>query len=139
MKNNWQYLFPVIKFKFSSEHLNFGKLIFATGFPRGSYGKESACNVGDPGLTPGSGRSPGEGHGYPHQYSCLENSMDRGDWEVTVHKIPKSWIWLRDYTVSLWYCNFLILKYYSGDIVVRFTSVTFCNCLVNLSTFERST
>ena len=40
--------------------------------------KESACNAGDLGLTPGSGRSPGEGHGNPLQYSCLENSMDRG-------------------------------------------------------------
>ena len=42
-----------------------------------SDGKESACNVGDPGSVPGSGKSPGEGNGYPLQYSCLENSMDR--------------------------------------------------------------
>ena len=42
--------------------------------------KESACNTGDPGLIPGSGRSPGEGNGYPLQYSCLENSVDRGAW-----------------------------------------------------------
>ena len=42
----------------------------------GSDGKESACNVGDPGSTPGLGRSPGEGNGNPLQYSCLENSMD---------------------------------------------------------------
>ena len=48
------------------------------GFPGGSDGKESACNVGDPGLIPWLGRSPGEGNGYPLQYSCLENSMDRG-------------------------------------------------------------
>ena len=43
-------------------------------FPSGSDGKESACNVEDPGLIPGSGRSLGEGHSYPFQYSCLENS-----------------------------------------------------------------
>ena len=49
-------------------------------FPCGSDGKESACNVGDPGLIPGSGRPPGGGNGYPFQYSCLENSMDRGTW-----------------------------------------------------------
>ena len=49
-----------------------------TDFPDGSYGKESACNVGDPGLILESGRSPGEGNGNPPQYSCLENSMDRG-------------------------------------------------------------
>ena len=48
------------------------------GFPGGSAGKESACSVGDPGATPGLGRSPGEGNGNPLQYSCLENPMDRG-------------------------------------------------------------
>ena len=46
------------------------------GFPDSSVGKESACNAGDLGLIPGLGRSPGEGIGYPLQYSCLENSMD---------------------------------------------------------------
>ena len=51
----------------------------------GSDGKESACNAGDPGLIPGSGRSPEEGNVYSFQYSCLENSMDRGDWWATVH------------------------------------------------------
>ena len=48
------------------------------GFPHGSVGKESACNAGDQGSIPGSGRSPGEGNGNPLQYSCLENPMDRG-------------------------------------------------------------
>ena len=47
-------------------------------FPGGSAGKESTCNTGEPGSIPGSGRSPGEGHGNPLQYSCLENSMGRG-------------------------------------------------------------
>ena len=50
------------------------------GFPHSSVGKESACNVGDPGSIPGLGRSPGEGSGTPLQYSCLENPMDRGAW-----------------------------------------------------------
>ena len=54
-------------------------------FPGGSDGKESACHAGDLGLIPGLGRSPGEGNGYPFQYSCLENSMDRGAWRATVH------------------------------------------------------
>ena len=49
----------------------------------GSDSKESACNAGDPGSIPGSGRSPGVGNGNPLQYSCLENSMDRGDWWAT--------------------------------------------------------
>ena len=57
------------------------------GFPDGSDGKDSACNVGDLGSVPGLGRSPGEGNGYPLQYSCLENSMDREAWQVTVHEV----------------------------------------------------
>ena len=60
------------------------------GFPGGSEGKESACNAGDLVLVPVVGRSPGEGNGYPLQYSCLENSMDRGAWWVTVHGVAKS-------------------------------------------------
>ena len=66
------------------------------GFPGGSDGKESACNEGDPGSIPGLGRSPGEGNGYPLQYSCLENSMDRGAWWATVHGVTKSWRRLSD-------------------------------------------
>ena len=56
------------------------------GFPCGSAGKESACNVGDLGSIPGLGRSPGEGKGYPLQYSGLENSMD-----CIVCGVAKSW------------------------------------------------
>ena len=53
-------------------------------------GKESAHSVEDPGLIPGSGRLPGERDGYPLQYSCLENPMDRGAWQATVHGVPES-------------------------------------------------
>ena len=53
------------------------------GFPHSSVGQESACNAGDPGSIPGSGRSPGEGNVNPLQYSCLENPMDRGAWQAT--------------------------------------------------------
>ena len=60
------------------------------GFPGGSDGKESACNVGDVGSIPGSGRSLGEGNGNPHQYSCQENPMDREAWRATVHWVAKS-------------------------------------------------
>ena len=68
------------------------------GFPGGSEGKASACNVGDLGSIPGSGRSPGEGNGNLLQYSCLENSMDWGAWEATVHGVVKSWTQLNDFT-----------------------------------------
>ena len=53
-------------------------------------GKESTCQARDAGLIPVSGRSPGGGHGSPHQYSCLENSMDRGTWWATVHGVAES-------------------------------------------------
>jgi len=59
-------------------------------FPGGSDGKESACNVGDPGLIPGSGRFPGEVKGNPLLYSCLENSIDRGVWQAKIHGVAKS-------------------------------------------------
>ena len=58
--------------------------------PWASDSKESACNAGDPGSIPWPGRSSGEGHGNPLQYSCLDNLMDRGAWWATVHKLQKS-------------------------------------------------
>ena len=54
------------------------------GLPGVSDGKQSACSAEDPGSIPGSGGSPGEGNGNPFQYSCLENSMDRGAWIAIV-------------------------------------------------------
>ena len=57
---------------------------------------ESAYNAGDPGLIPRSGRSPGEGNGNPLQYSCLENSRERGAWGAIVHRVAKSQIQLSD-------------------------------------------
>ena len=66
------------------------------GFPGSSNSKESTYNAGDLGLIPGLGRSPGEGHGNPLQYSCLENLMDRGAWRATVHGVTKSQTRLSD-------------------------------------------
>ena len=66
------------------------------GFPGGSDGKEYACSAGDLGSIPGSGRSPGEGNGNPLQYSCLENSIDRGAQQATVHGVAKSQTRLSD-------------------------------------------
>ena len=66
------------------------------GFPGGSDGKESACKTGEPGLIPGSGIPPGGGYGNPVQYSCLENSMDGGAWQATVHGVAESWTQLSD-------------------------------------------
>ena len=58
--------------------------------------KESVCNPADPGSNPGLGRSSREGNGYPLQYFCLENSIDRKAWQAIVHEVAKSWTWLRD-------------------------------------------
>ena len=66
------------------------------GFPGGSTGKESACNAGDLGSIPGLGRSPGEGKGYPLQYSGLENSMD-----CIVHGVAKNQTQLSDFHSNL--------------------------------------
>ena len=65
-------------------------VLLLLGFPGGSDGKEYACQAGDLGSVPGLGRSPGEENGNPLQYSCLENSMDRGAWWATVHEVAKS-------------------------------------------------
>ena len=65
-------------------------------FPGGSDSKEPACNVGDLGSIPGSGRSPGEGNGNPLQYSCLENSVDGGAWGAVIHGVAKSQTRLSD-------------------------------------------
>ena len=68
----------------STEQLGEGKV-----FSGDSDSKESAYSAGDPGLIPGSGRSPGEGNGNPLQYSCLEKPMDRGVWLATVYGVTK--------------------------------------------------
>ena len=71
-------------------------LLLTMGFPGGSDGKESTCNAGDLSSIPVLGKSPGEGNGFPLQYSGLENSMDRV-WQTTVHGVAKSWARLSDF------------------------------------------
>ena len=78
------------------------------GFPGGSDGKESACNQEDLGSIPLLGRSPGEGHGNPLQYSCLENLRDRGAWRNIVHRVTKNWTQLKWLSI---HTQFLIILY----------------------------
>ena len=89
-----------------SSHLFRQALAWDQGFPDGSDGKESACNSfslqGDLGLIPRLGRSPGEGNGNPLQYSCLENSMDGGTWQATVHGVAKNWTQLNDFKSEIY-------------------------------------
>ena len=72
-------------------------LSFHLGFPGGSDSKKSTCNVGDLVLNPGLGRSSEKGNSCPLQYSCLENPMERGDWQATVHGVAKSQTWPNDF------------------------------------------
>ena len=75
--------------------------VFYGGFPGGSAVKNPPADAGDLGSISGSGRSPGEGDGNSHQYSCLENSMDRGAWRATVHGGAKSQTPLSNFTFFL--------------------------------------
>ena len=79
----------------------FGRALLPPGLPGGSDGKASACSAGDSGWIPGLGRHPGEGNGNPLQYSCLENPMDGGGWEVTVHGVTKSQTGLSNFAFFL--------------------------------------
>ena len=81
-----------MRFFVTKEAWNFCILLLDIGYrglPCSSNGKESACNSGDPDLIPGLGRSSGERNGNPLQYSCLQNPMDRGAWQSTVHGLSK--------------------------------------------------
>ena len=100
------------------------------GFPGGSDGKESACNVGDSGLIPGLGKSPGEGNRNPLQCSCLENPMDSGAWQATVHGVARSqhdwttniftlFTWVYEVLSYLWSRYILMIPY---EISVLVTS-----------------
>ena len=76
--------------------------------------KESACNAGDPGLIPGSGRSPGEGNSNSLQYSCLENSIDRGAWQIMVYGVAKNQTRLKRLSFLLFSFNGCSQKMYCG-------------------------
>ena len=92
-----------------------------------SDGNVSACNGGDLGLIPGSGRSPGEGNGNPLQYSCLENPMDTGAWQATVHGVEESRTRLSDFT-RLHYARkqVIYVKEYQFSSVAQLC-LTLCN------------
>ena len=100
----------------------------------GSDGKASACNMGDPGLIPGLGRSPGEGNGNPLQYSCLENPRDGGAWQATVHGVAKSWTQQPLHFISLHFihtfslpCEHFLIECKFQEILERSIKL-FLNC-----------
>ena len=85
-----KYIIVFIFSSISNSLIQINKHTYIQGFPGSSDGKESVCNAGDLGSIPGLGRSPGEGHGNPFQYPCLENPMDRGAWQAIVHGVAES-------------------------------------------------
>ena len=107
--------------------------VFSCSYGIPSNGKASACNAGDPGSIPGLGRSPGEGNGYPLQYSCLENSMDGGAWWATVHGVAKSWIRLSDFSLFLSCSYWLFLSSFMKDVFI--SSIFTCLLITELKEF----
>ena len=90
------YLYTIVNnlcsvyiYVYVNESGNINLYVIIHSFLNGSVGKESACNAGDMGLIPGSGRSPGEVSGNPLQYSCLGNPMDRKAWWAAVHGVAR--------------------------------------------------
>ena len=98
-------------------HLFLWRSNISLGVPWWLPGKESACSAGGAGSIPGSGRFPGGKHGNPRQYSCLENSMDRGAWWATVHGVAKSWTqlkWLSMHCAIFHWCSYHIFLIHSS-------------------------
>ena len=112
-------------------------IIISKDFPGGSDGKAPIYNVGGPGLSPGLGRSPGEGNGNPLQYYCLENPMDRGAWQAAVYGVAKSRIWghkepdttERLHFISLHFTSILTSAYWLDEYAFFFPTL----CLVLFS------
>ena len=118
MKFQGVYLFPVDLGKFKSSNME------GVGFPGGSDGKESTCNVGGLGLIPGLGRSPGEGHGNPLPYSCLENPMVRGPWRATVvHGISKSQMQLKQLCMHTYSESFCCIPKTNTILLINYSSI----------------
>ena len=95
------------------------------GFPGGSSGKEPTCNVEDAGWIFGLGRSPGVGNGNPLHYYCLENPMDKGGWQTTVHRVAKSRTQLKQLSMHAQMGKLFDSKYFG-----------FCRCEVSVVTTQ---
>ena len=102
------------------------------GFSGGSEDRESACNAGDPGSIPGSGRSPGEGNGNPPQCSCLEKSMHRGAWLATVHRVQRvRYDWAAN---TFTFTDILNKCYFEGkDLLWDYMILAYSVCVVRIS------
>ena len=111
-------------------------------FSGGSDGKESACNAGDPCSIPGLGSFPGEGNGNPLQYPCLENLMEGGVWQATIHRVAKSQTGLSHFTFA--FKTESKCKNPQFILWFQFISYTFCSppaqkklCIRGINDFPR--
>ena len=99
------------------------------GLPQWLRGKESTCDAedtGDPGLIPGSGRSPGGGHGNPLQFSSMENPLDRRSWKATVHRVSRSQTQLKQQSTRINHQRFI-----HNCIALNFThQLSACYCVI---------
>ena len=107
------------------------------GFPGGSDSKESACNVGDLDLSPGLGRSSGEGNGYPLQYSGLEKSTDGGAWQATVHEVAESQTWLSNFYLLTHPYLTILPSFLDSNNHVRLVLIQTNSRLINYSTTKK--
>ena len=99
------------------------------GLLRWLCGKEAACHAGEVGPIPGSGRSPGEGNGNPLQYSCLENSMDRGAWRATVHGVALEWLNNNNYPQHAFQIQWKSIRSYLCTSVTQTQAFVLFRCL----------
>ena len=123
----------------------YAPLLQVQGFLGGSVGEEFTCNVGDKGdvgSIPGLGRSPGEGHGNSLQYSCLENSMDRGAWWATVYRVTKSQTWLKQLSTCAHNVSYLFypqqfvpLNPSLSTLIATICSLYLCICFCSIYSF----
>ena len=95
------------------------------GLPWWLSGKNPPVSAGDPGLIPASGRSPGEENGYPLQYSCLENPMDRGAWWVKVHNVAKSQTELKQISTPI---SGMLMEAYKILALMEASTLESCCC-----------
>ena len=107
--------------------------------PRWLRGKESAWNAGAPrdvGSNPGSGRSSGEGHSNPLQYSCLRNAMDRGAWWAAVHRAGKRLIWLKQLSTRMYNWFTSLYTWDTALQAIKHTSTRMYNWFTSLYTWD---
>ena len=135
---HWIFLRKCSAFPFVQDYFFFSFWsVLKFSFPSGSDSKEPACNTGDLGSICRSRRFPGEGNGNPLQYSCLENSVDKGAWWAIVHRVTKGWTRLSDYhfhiKFAISYYHSWIFSLFLSFFLIKWTYIPTSYCLYTWS------